>query len=74
MVVLSTLRRISLIDEEILLLALFFRRGNRRKCRSRRQRRWGVHPINRRRKAQGAYHKHSAHEQLTVQIQPCCMC
>ncbi|KAJ8020629.1 hypothetical protein HOLleu_11841 [Holothuria leucospilota] len=57
MVVLSTLRRISLIDEEILLLALFFRRRNRRKCRSRRQRRWGVHPINRRRKTQGAYHK-----------------
>ena len=54
MVVLSTLRRqVDLLDEEILLLALLNRRRNRR---AKRNRRWWVHPINRRRRLQGAYH------------------
>ena len=54
MVVLSTLRRhLYLLDEEILLLALI--NSRRRNRRTRRKHRWWVHPINRRRRAHGAY-------------------
>ena len=53
MVVVSTLRRhINLLDEKVLILALYDRRRQRRA----RRHRWWVHPIKRRRKAQGVYH------------------